>query len=264
MRTSVPKRVISLVFAVLVQANCGCGVFRERRPMTVQVLDGDTREPVGGATVRVSYPNMLDFTAPRPTEATTDRNGLATLRVADYRWHWVRADHSDYRVSDDFRLDATEFRELPKRGDGRVKHTFLAYSNSTPRPTVELVVPNGYRGPVKIRYETEEQPTAGRRSFKFQVSPTGHVTIRGPRLVAERPKPDFAVAYEDGTAISSHGSQDRPGQDAFRWVHCGTDSDLYVIGTEADDAGLHARVHDRLGENHWGTNRKKYETVLAE
>lgn len=261
MPTAVPTRVILLGFIVLAQANSGCGVFRERRAMTVQVLDGDTREPVGGATVCVSYPNMLDFTAPQPTEMTTDGNGLATLRVADYHGHSVRAAHSNYRVSDDFQQNATEFRELPKRGDGRVKHTFLAYSNSTPRPTVELVVPNGYRGPVKIRYETEEQPTAGRRSFKFPVSPTGHVTIRGPRLLTERPKPDFAVAYEDGTVIASYG---RPGQDAFRWVHCGTDSDLYVIGTEADDVELHARVHDRLGENHWGTNRKKYEAVMSE
>ncbi len=148
------KHVLLLILALAASANCGCGVFRERRAMTIQVIDGDTHVPVRGATVNVRYPNMLDFTAPRPTEATTDRNGVAVLHVADYQMHWIHADHPNYRISDDFRLGATEFQSLPKRGDGRIQRTLIAYSENTARPTVELVVPQGYRGPVKIRYET--------------------------------------------------------------------------------------------------------------
>src|SRR5882672_3795779 len=85
---------------VLLLALTGCGVFRAHRPMTVQVVDGETRQPLSNVKIGVSYPNMLDFTAPRPTSRTTDERGVATLRIGVYHCVSLSAERDGYRQAD--------------------------------------------------------------------------------------------------------------------------------------------------------------------
>src|SRR6476469_8905047 len=44
-----------LAYCLLAAASVGCGAFRTYRPMTVQVIDGETRQPLSGAKVTVAY-----------------------------------------------------------------------------------------------------------------------------------------------------------------------------------------------------------------
>ncbi len=90
------------------------------------------------------------------------------------------------------------------------------------------------------------------------------MTVRGATLIGKSSGPDFKIVSAGGEEIRTREYGERPGKDSFRWVHCSDTTDLYVIGTEADERALHDRVHDKLGENHWATNPKKYQAVFAE
>ena len=252
---------------ILVLPSTGCGVFRAHRPMTVQVIDGETRQPLPNAKVSISYPNMLDFTAPHPSSRTTDSRGLAKLRIGEYRSILLHAEEEGYNQAERSNVTAEYVKGLPRRSDGRVNRVIELWAD--PRPTIELVVPNEYRGPVKIVFERGDGKSyqMGQRRFEFPVEPNGHVLVRGPGFLDVEPfHVDIEARHADGTPIPRQSSN--YSEVALRWVHCGTwnnlNTQLYIIGTETEGEVLRQSVHRRVKYNVWQNDHEAYGRLFEE
>jgi hypothetical protein len=234
--------------------------------MQVKVIDGDTLEPVAGSEVEVMYPrHLFDFNVPPSTRATTDTNGMATLRVADYKWTTVQANSPDRSSLNRLELNDSMVRSMPKETGGRTYHTIISFMGET--PIAELTVPDGYRGPIKIHFESDESPARGCRRFPFAVDPTGHVAIRGPRILVDGrwgEGPEMVFKYANGETIPSPRSDQPWDLVAFRYIYSGPGSKLYIIGLESDEIAFKEKVDDKRGPNDWVSNPEKYKRFMAE
>src|SRR2546425_13327432 len=73
------KLILGMLLLLL---HLGCARFG--RTVPIAVFDGDTGEPVSGATVSVSYDDMvygLDLFPPHDDEQTTGADGVAKVKV---------------------------------------------------------------------------------------------------------------------------------------------------------------------------------------
>jgi hypothetical protein len=72
-----------------------------------------------------------------------------------------------------------------------------------PAPSVELVVPAGYRGPLKVEVlARDDAPAApGQRCFRCVVPPSGVAQVVGPPLLKRVLGPDIRASYADGTPL---------------------------------------------------------------
>ena len=257
----------ALACCVLTTALAGCGVFRTHRPVTIQVIDGETRQPLSDAKLSVYYPNMLDFTAPLPTSGVTDEQGLVTLRIGDYHSIELRGELADHYQLSPHRISRESVVGLPRKPMRQISHTVELWK--LPAPKIEVIVPDGYRGPVKVVYETAPPETyePGRREFTFRSDRSGRVTVVGPAYL-DGFLSVVSARYESGAVIPLP-SANRPEEVAFRWVHgnslpVGRPSDLFIVGTEAEDKALWRQVHRQIGYNTWQNDREAYARVFAE
>src|SRR5262249_51356420 len=62
----------------------GCQTFQSSRPFPVLVRDADTKNPISGAQVLVSYPVSRSPLAPSESSAGTSNDGIARLWVAPF------------------------------------------------------------------------------------------------------------------------------------------------------------------------------------
>ena len=78
-----------------------------------------------------------------------------------------------------------------------------------PCPTVELIVPTGYRGPVQVdfRIPDDAPPAPGQRAFSYEVSSSGSVIVTGPAILRCFAVPNFTAKYADGRAAASEPTQ---------------------------------------------------------
>src|SRR5690348_7436872 len=60
----------------------GCQVLYRYKPVTILVRDAETKQPIAGAEVHISYPLTRPSVAPYESVETTAENGLAHLRAA--------------------------------------------------------------------------------------------------------------------------------------------------------------------------------------
>jgi hypothetical protein len=119
-----------------------------------------------------------------------------------------------------------------------------------PVARLDLVIPNGYRGVVLIRFAPVDSPPAqtGQRNFTYDVGLDGKVAIRESGLF------ERVSAYEniyshfrDGTEISTVTVKDRHGTSipassvALRFVTVVWENHtwVYVLGTKADADSVH-------------------------
>lgn len=256
-----PQLLAGIAAAILA---AGCGVFRPHHTVSVQVIDGETRRPIPDAKVGVYYPNMLDFTAPLPAESRTDAQGFAKVRVGEYHSIHIYALFDGYLWPDGVRLNEQSLKELARRTQPNLTIEMWA----DPQPTAELVVPNGYRGAVKVICERDDSAPIphGKRHFTFPVEPNGRVIIRGPGLLTSRDGPEFTARYVDGTAIPTHSS--RYSEVALRWLASRTwrdrNTQLFCIGTETEGEVIRQSVHERIDYNTWRDDHEAYDRLFSE
>ena len=102
---------------------------------------------------------------------------------------------------------------------------------AAPGPTVELVVPVGFRGLVRVetRIQDDLPFPAGQRCFRYDVAPSGVVQVTGPAPF--RRVPTFRACYADGTPLAA----DAPDLDVgFRWVKSENGFEFSMVGTRTE------------------------------
>src|SRR5262249_35647654 len=155
-----PIRSLLFPFFLLALA-AGCQSFHSYRPVVVQVRDGETRQPIADAEVRIWYPMTVGSIAPYDSSGLTGADGVVRLRAAPYADACVvldaNAKGSLYETRD---IPVAAVQAIPPPGWFEAVEqrpvSFVLDLYPGPRPTVELVVPAGYRGLVKVEVRPRE------------------------------------------------------------------------------------------------------------
>ncbi len=222
-------RAVSWLVAIATLAGCH-GL---DRPVSVMVRDAETKAPVVGASVSVS-----DTTAhpPHGTVVHTGDGGVAHLKVnpaAEFGFA-VEATAPGYLPTDK-NLSISDVRAIPSSPFASHDHdspTLVLEVFAGPRPTIDLIVPTGYHGILRVELRTQENVTypPGQRSFQYDVPANGVVQVVGSPVLLHGLTPDFRAKYADGTPLIRDANDSEVG---LRWVSGGNDP-VFVVGTRSE------------------------------
>jgi hypothetical protein len=246
-----------LAFA-LTGPTVGCQTLQPSTPLTVQVRDAETQAPVPSATVRLW--RFGTHAADRDQSFTTasDGNALAHLGPPDDNGVMVEVIGPGHlstqkAVPNDVvqaLASATFFH--PYKGPP-LAVTVEVYAG--PRPTAELVVPDGFRGLIKadVRVLPNGSWPPGQRTFTYTVPSSGAVDVSGPPLFALGAGPEIVARFASGAPLP----KDPPkGEEVgFRWLRHEGSVMYYVVGTAADFA--EARSHMPRNDSGYGDGSSK-------
>ena len=195
-----------LIYPILLLVTApGCQAFHSYRPATVLVRDAETKKPIPGAEVRLSYPLADPSTAPWQSVGSTTGDGTTQLRVAPYGEVGILLDatipgymseQKTYPLEAVKAIEPLSFFKSP----GQHPSSFVVEMYAEPFPSVELVLPNGYRGTVKVGVKIQDDAPCqpGQRLFSYQVPPSGILQINGPPLLRRVFSPDFMPVSPTG------------------------------------------------------------------
>lgn len=217
----------------------GCHLFCRDRPVSVLARDAETGRPLPDADVKITaYHTKTPFTASDPV-AKTDKNGIARLNAspADDFGVTVSVDAAGYLSEEKFlSAKAIEVIEPPPllfgaRAEGPPTLTLALYAG--PRPTVELIVPAGYRGVINAEVHAQDNlpSPSGQRCFPSRVSPTGETRLTGPALLQRIDSRDFTAKFADGTPIPRTAKENEVG---LWWLESHENRHTFVVGTKED------------------------------
>lgn len=222
----------------LLLAACGCQTLSPCPPVTVRVEDAETHEPIPGASVRLWYPLTQPSSPTRNSTATTEMNGTAQLRVVSCGNAGVMLEVSASGHLTEEKNLCSETIHVTESAHGRAASTasradVVMELYSEPRPRIELIVPDGYRGLVKIEIQIEDDAPLepGKRSFSQVVSDAGMATIEGPALLRHLSASDFGARYVDGTLLNH---QPKPLEIGLRWLKNDGAYQYFVVGDQSD------------------------------
>jgi hypothetical protein len=235
-----PRCVVPWLAALLVASGCH---LLENRPLTVLVRDAETGKPVPGAEV-----SLLDgcmYVAPvlhDTCQGTTGQDGTVRFFPDPYENDQVQvAARADGYLS--------HARRLPREA-ARGHVTVDIYVK--PEPTVELVVPDGYRGVVKAEVHTlsRGQCRPGQRSFSFPVPANGIVEVYGPEFLLDFGYGDFHARYAGGAPLELDPADDRVGLREVTTV--GADHYFVVGGPKEYEEARRTLCKHTEGDNWFG------------
>jgi hypothetical protein len=220
------RNMLLFVLLLFMPFWCGCIRFYGHDQYQFKVVDAEQNKPVEGAMVSVYYlfkEPLLN--APKPAEVMTDQSGLAELKVADFH-PCLRVKAEGYRT-----VNWIYIREdVPVQHNFKIKNEneVLVSIYKEPKPTIEIVVPDGYRGPVALEFFPTDKLTlakAGQRFFSYKMSLDGYVAAPFWPLF-HRFK--IIARYENGNAVP----RARRGSDltGFSRVYSRDHKSLYFVG----------------------------------
>ncbi len=248
-----------LVYSMLVAAaGPGCQVVAPYRPLPVLVRDAETKKPIEGAVARAFYPLARGPLTPPELRRVTDEDGIADLRASPLENGCVRIEAvAPGYLPGEKLLDADAVRALePLRpfeaADSRpASVTVDLYAE--PRPAVELVVPTGYRGELRVEIDARDDApvSPGQRVFRVSVSPKGTARVTGPAILRRVFPTDIRACYADGTPLSPLAKDAAQG---FWWVRSEGKSQCFLVGRKDEFDALRRSYQPPDGDGS-GTGR---------
>lgn len=225
----------------------GCQVFSPEQTLAVQVRDAETKKPIATAEVYLCQRLKDDEVEPcRSKRGFTQADGIARLRA-------------EAAGGNGLQVQVVASRYLPEKVNvsaEALKTTVTAASSgkgerhnpdvvvevyAEPAFSVELLLPTGYRGLVKAELQIQDNLPLppGQRCFRFPVSASGDVQVRGPALLRRVPPADFRARYVNGPVLASTLDAEKIG---FRWLKGGGNNHAFVVGTQLDYETLHSQL----------------------
>jgi hypothetical protein len=234
-------RAVPWLAALLVAS--GCHVLGSGH-LTVLVRDAETGKPVPDASVTLQDGPLVcgGLLAPPTCQGTTGQDG--TVRF-----------HPDPYQNDEVLLSAgadgylSHGRRLPREA-ARGHVTLDIYAK--PAPTVELVVPDGYRGVVKAEVHTlcRGQCRPGQRSFSFPVPANGIVEVYGPDFLLDPYVVTYRARYAGGAPLELDPAGDQVGMREVTTV--GADHYFVVGGPKEYEEARRTLCKHTEGDNWFG------------
>jgi hypothetical protein len=245
---------------LLVIAGPGCQSLHRYRPMAVLVRDAETKQPIAGAELRVSYPLVRPSISPRESVATTAADGVAQVRAAACGEAGLSLEGSaPGYLPEVLSIPVEAVRALAPGWwflpDERRPTSFVVEMYAEPHFAVELILPNGFRGLVKSDVQVREgiPRPPGQRCFRFAVAVTGEVQVIGPPELRRVFPPDYRAVFADGTAVSHSPG---PTELGLRPLKREGTVEFFVVGTQADWEALSTTAQPASSENHAPAGKK--------
>jgi len=172
----------------------GCIAFYSRHDVHVIVKDAETQAPIAGCEI-VEHPVYYLFrpiNLPPIVDVHADALGEATV-------------HSTTLEPQEWKFDAPSYIGIHEIVDDPLASPTILLMYREPIPTVTILVPNGYRGPVAVELDSAStfmQETAGQRSFKFHIKSNGYVRIRASLMLMRMDEWNIRARYENGQAVA--------------------------------------------------------------
>jgi hypothetical protein len=222
-------RLIWLVF--LLPAAPGC-LFAHRPPLVpIQVVDAETRQPIPGAHVRLWRPESPDASLGQESEAPTGTDGIARVRARTDNEMSVAIEVSaaGYLPADvdlpGAKLDANDPNEKVRSGT-----TVALFAG--PRPTVDFVLPAGFRGLLKADLRMQDAPAqANQRVFSGIARSDGKVVIAGSPVLSSGLGPVYRARFSDNQSLTLEPKEHETG---LRFLKSEGDTRYFVVGTLED------------------------------
>jgi hypothetical protein len=238
--------------ALLLAFGPGCQALYRYRPVAVQAKDAETGQPIPGAEVRIAYPVLQSAFAPSDAAATAGADSIARLQAAPYRDTGivVAVNAPGYLAEEKFipteEVEAIKPAGLFESVDRRPPN-FVLQLYPEPRPTVELVLPAGYRGTIRAEIQAQDDTRGepGQRRFSYAVPPSGIVRVAGPALLRHVFVLDFAFKYADGAPLSANAKDSEVG---FWWLEDQGSTHHFFIGTREEYDRTRPAASERAGE----------------
>ncbi len=234
------RRLIRRLFypLLLLAVTSGCQAFHASRPIAIEAMDAETKKPIPGVEVRISYPLETSSFAPGESKGTTGSDGIARLNAAPYGRAGVMVEVSAKGYMSEVKylsiqeVEALEpahwFEDVRQRPASVVMEMF-----ADPAPTVELIAPSGFRGQIKAKVQVQADLPfeAGQRSFSYAVPTAGEVTARGPSLFRHVSSANVRVKFADGRPLSLRGKESELG---YWFVKNEASCYYFFVGTPRD------------------------------
>jgi hypothetical protein len=220
------------------------------------VRDAETKQPIASADVNIWYAFIHDACRPQDSRAQTAADGIAHLRAGAYRCDgvMVEAAAKDY-LSEQIGVPVDLLDKIepasPFKTNDLQPVSLVVELYAAPHPTIELIVPTGYRGLVKVELEAQSDAkiTPGQRTFRYEVqgsaedanlppflgyrpTPPAVVKVQGPLLFKHLVSADYRGRFADGTEMKPDklGVMDV----GLRWLRCAGSDQFFVVGTQSD------------------------------
>jgi uncharacterized membrane protein YgcG len=239
---------------LLVALTSGCQNLHAYRPVVVQARDAETKQPISGAEVLVAYPLVESFPAPEQSTGTTGNDGVTRVRAAPYGNVGIQVTvAAKGYLSEEKDVSVAVLQAIQPAGwfeaVERRPVNFVVELYAGPQPTVELVVPTGYRGLVKVDLQARDDVACppGQRLFSYEVPPSGILSSAGPVLLRRVFGANFTARYADGTPFPRQAADGALG---LWWLRTEGNTQCFVVGTRDEYNAFHSTSGDDAAANH--------------
>jgi hypothetical protein len=226
-----------LLGGLLLAAAPGCLSLHRYRPVAVLVQDAETKKPVSGADVHVSYPLTRASLSPCESTGTTGDDGITHLSFAAADTGLTVEGTARGYLPDVLNVTGEAVRKIEPahlfEDTDRRPASYVLELYAGPHPTVELVLPVTFRGMVKAEVQIQEDAPLppGQRCFSYRVGELGDVRVVGPPLLRRVYPPDFRARRTDGTVVNHEAG---PGEVGLRPLKSEGNMQYFVVGTKAE------------------------------
>jgi uncharacterized membrane protein YgcG len=220
---------------------CGCQTLSRDRPIGVEVVDAETKKPVPGAQVKITYPMSQTGVSLQQSTIPAGGDGIAHLKVASTSDYGIILEaFAEGYLRDDLNVSSASVQRIAPAGifenpDHRAANYRLELY-SVPDFSIELIVPLGYHGVVraKTKFEKDVSFPARQRLFQFEVAKSGTVELAGPAILRQILPVDYIASFTDGNPLSKTPDDLTVG--IKYWKMDGAEQ-LFVVGTKIEIDG---------------------------
>jgi hypothetical protein len=213
-------------------------VFQQDRLAVVQVRDIETKAAIPDAEILLvnSFETSPLHKANSFAKTGPDGNAQCWLDASTQFGPEAEVSAKSY-LPGKINISPEEVRKLKPAGlfEKPERHSpdFVVELYSEPAFSVELVLPDGYRGLIKVEVSYQDDRTCpqGMRNFRYGVSPSGEASLTEPSLLRQILPPSYQASYAHGTKLTSEMGISKVG---FRWLKQEDNCHYFVVGNQCE------------------------------
>jgi uncharacterized membrane protein YgcG len=227
----------------------GCHMLHPTPTVPVVVVDAETKEPITGAEVQLW--TRFDV-SPGHVEPSgiTGTDGMARIKAAFSK----EADVLIHVCAPNYLPDAVDLM-LAGKGAGAPPGGAIVEMFAGPRPAIQLLVPDDFRGDLKVEVKIQDDAPIRlrQREFLYKVPPLTPLNVAGVPVVVHVVGPPI---FERGLGPEVQGlrangtpmpKEPKDTEVVLRWVRSEGLDQYFVVGTKIDQESARHAAEKNIG-----------------